>query len=230
MEQLASGTVRWGRWIFWAVFACTLIDRLILLLSFGVSHTGSDDVVFWMVAADMTQGVFREPFLYGQNYNPALESLVAVPMLWMSVPMHVAMPLSTSLLALLPYLSFALWHYRRAELPQAMAFATMPLLLPVEWGMMTMITRGFVTGLAPLALLPWLGAIRHPMVRSGAIGGTLYLALFINPNALLFVAAYFLCMCCMLHGLGPPCWPPVLPHCHCSSSISQRSGSILKSV
>lgn len=181
-----------GRAALWTTLVCMVVDRTQVLLRFGFLHTSSDDVVFWAVANDMAHGLFREPFLYGQNYNPALESLLAVPLLRAAVPVYLAMPLVTSLLTLLPFVSFACWHFTRKEYPQAVLFAAMPVLLPVEWSMLTTVTRGFVTGLAPLALLPWTGLIRGPLPRSAAIGAILYLAFFINPNALPFVACYFL--------------------------------------
>lgn len=180
------------RAIFWFVLLCTLVDRIFLIWKFGITHTGTDDVIFWDVARDMANGLFREPFLYGQNYNPAIESLLAVPLLWATVPMNVAMPIATSLLALLPFLVFAFWHLRERNIAQATLFAAMPLLLPVEWGMMTVITRGFVSGLAMLALLPWLYHKEHSTPRTMLIGAVLYAALFANPNALLFVAPFAL--------------------------------------
>lgn len=180
------------RAIFWFVLLCTLVDRIFLIWKFGIAHTGTDDVIFWDVARDMANGLFREPFLYGQNYNPAIESLLAVPLLWATVPMNVAMPIATSLLALLPFLAFAFWQLRERNIAQATLFAAMPLLLPVEWGMMTVITRGFVSGLAVLALLPWLYRKDPSATRTMLIGAVMYAALFANPNALLFIAPFAL--------------------------------------
>lgn len=192
MNVAASADEQRHRLIFLVVLVATLIDRLYLLITFGTTHTGTDDVIFWNVANDMAQGIFREPFLYGQNYNPALESLLAVPLLWSGAPAYIALPISTSLLALLPFLSFALWHFRRKEFAAATLFAAMPLLLPIEWGILTMITRGFVTGLAVLSLLPWLLELRNATARSFLIGATLYTALIANQNALLLAAPFAL--------------------------------------
>jgi hypothetical protein len=108
------------------------------------------------------------------------------------MPLHIAMPVVTSVLALLPFLSFAAWHYRRNELAMATLFAGMPVLLPVEWGMMTMTTRGFVTGLAFMAPLPWLLALRRSWLRSLLIGAVLYTSLIANQNALLVAAPFAL--------------------------------------
>lgn len=169
-----------------------LLDRSILLQVFGFLHTGTDDVIFWNVAADMAKGIFREPFLYGQNYNPAVESILAVPLIWLGLPIPIAMPLVTSALALAPFFSFGFWYKRRGELGNACFFVAMPLLLPVEWGMVTMVSRGFVTGIALLALLPWLLNTSHLWRSSILAGSILYAAVLTNPNALLFALPFAL--------------------------------------
>lgn len=163
-------------------------DRLWLLLRFGVRHTGTDDVIFWNVAMDMAKGIFREPFLYGQNYNPPLESLLAVPLLWAQVPPWWAMPLVTSFLALAPFLAFAWWHRRRGRHLASLVYAAFPVLLPVEWGMITTLSRGFVTGIALLAMLPLLYGMQRVQLREWCMGALLMAAQVLNPNVLLIAA------------------------------------------
>lgn len=178
--------------LFLLVASLALADRLVVLIAFGLRYTGTDDVVFWTVAADMAKGIFREPFLYGQNYNPALESLAAVPLLWMQVPIQLAMPIATAVLAIAPFAAWSWWHARRKEWWPATLIAAVPLLLPVEWGLITSMTRGFVNGLAVVALLPACLLINRPTWRSAAIGAALMAALAVNPNALLFCLPFAL--------------------------------------
>lgn len=172
------------------LFGMVLLDRLLLLIFFGTQRTGTDDLIFWVQATDMAHGRFMAPFLYGQDYNPPLESLLAVPLLWAKVPHIIAMPVTTSLLASAPFLSFALWHFRAHRYVAAMAFLAMPLMLPTEWGMMTTITRGFVTGIAIIALLPWIYTPNRPFLQDALTGAALLLAVVINPNAIIFAAPY----------------------------------------
>lgn len=171
---------------WWFVLICVLVVRTATMVEFGMRYAGSDDVLFWNVANDFAHGIFREPYVYGQNYNPALESLLAVPLLWCHVPMHTAMPVSTSLLALLPFISFSLWHKRSKEWLPAMAFLAIPLLLPVQWDLITTMSRGFVTGIAALGALPWAFRIKSEMRKAAAIGFILGTALYLNPNAAIF--------------------------------------------
>ncbi|MBS1940047.1 MAG: hypothetical protein JST38_04125 [Bacteroidetes bacterium] len=196
MEQTTS-TKRWPLAVaWWLVFLSLLGARAATIVQFGMRYAGSDDVLFWNVANDFAHGIFREPYVYGQNYNPALESLLAVPLLWCRVPMHVAMPMATTLLALLPFISFSLWHKRRSEWAAALTFLAIPLLLPVQWDLITTMARGFVTGIAALAVLPWTLNVRSPSWRAALIGFILGTALYLNPNAAIFSLPYciwFLC-------------------------------------
>jgi len=191
MERILAHP-RWSLTAWWFLLALVITDRILLLSGFGFTHTGSDDVLFWNIANDMLHGQFREPYVYGQNYNPPFEPLFAVPMLAIGLPFHIAMPVITSVLALFPFLSFAWWHRRNGRLPAALVFLTLPLLLPVEWGMLTTITRGFVPGIAWLGLLPFAHSIQRTTTRAIAIGLIAGLAIFTNPNTLVFLVPFLL--------------------------------------
>ncbi len=165
---------------------CLVAVRISAITHFGIQYAGSDDVLFWTVANDFAHGIFHEPYLYGQNYNPPLESLLAVPLLWSNVPIHVAMPIITSLLAIAPFVSFSYWHMRKREWAAAAAFLFVPLLLPVQWDIITTMTRGFVTGIAVFATLPWALHIDSRHWRTAIVGFILGLSVYLNPNAAIF--------------------------------------------
>ncbi|MGE3826024.1 MAG: hypothetical protein AB7G44_17505, partial [Bacteroidia bacterium] len=88
------------------------------------------------------------PRFYGQNYNTMLEALLSVPLLKCGVALYHALPLITSMLALLPYFIIALLTYFRKSKTTGILLLTIPLLLPVEYEMTTCLSRGFVTGIA----------------------------------------------------------------------------------
>jgi hypothetical protein len=165
------------------LIALGAIDRAVTLFVFGFRYTSFDDAIFWQGARDYAQGIFHWPYVYGQDYNPMLESMLAVPGVWLGVPYAILMSLVTSLLALLPFWSFAIWHHRRGDGAAALWLAATPLLLPIEHGMMTTMTRGFVTGIAVLSLFPWSSSISRHHFRCIAGGAVLALALFVNPSA-----------------------------------------------
>lgn len=179
---------RWARYGPWALIALGVLDRAFLLSAFGFRYIGIDDALMQQVAADYGNGIFREPFLYGQNYNPMLEALLAAPFVRLGAAPWIVLPIVTSLLALLPFWSFAWWSMRRGAIGSAWVFAGMPLLLPVEWGMMTSMPRGFVHGIAWTALVPWLQQGTRPLFKHASTAFALVAALFCNPNVLPLVA------------------------------------------
>lgn len=172
-----------------ALIVLSIAERMVLLLRFGFTHIGIDDALIQQVAIDYGQGTFREPFLYGQNYNPMLEALLAAPFVRLGAAPWVVLPIITSLLALLPFWSSALWCMRRGAPMAALALASAPIVLPIEWAMITSLPRGWVHGLALLAFIPWLHDLRTAWIRNGLIGLMLVAALLCNPNAAPLVAA-----------------------------------------
>lgn len=144
-----------ARRLFTPLLLLGILDRSFLLFAFGFKYVGDDDGVIWSAAVNYGHGLFREPYFYGQDYAVMLEALVAAPFARSGIPLPILMPLVTSLLALAPFWSFAFWH-RKHDRPLAAAiFLSMPVLLPVEYGLMTTVTRCFISGIAPLAALPW---------------------------------------------------------------------------
>lgn len=176
------------------LFVLVVADRMELLEVFGYRYTGNDDTVFWQAAEDYSKGVFHEPYFYGQNYNYMLEALVAVPLLWVGLPHAVALPFVTSLLALLPFIGSSFLFRGRGQ-PLAGALCLLvPLALPVEHGLMTCMSRGFVGGVAvSVFLLPvFLGGTDiRSFIRFGAVGS---LAFILNPNVmpLLVMVGFYL--------------------------------------
>lgn len=179
---------RWGLGALWALLILGALDRAYLLFVFGFQYIGIDDALIQQVAIDYGNGIFREPFLYGQNYNPMLEALLAAPFVRLGAAPWIVLPIVTSFLALIPFWSCAWWSRKRGSTTAALVFAAMPLLLPVEWGMMTSMSRGFVHGIALLALVPWTQERRRPLFKHASTALVLCTALFCNPNSLPLVA------------------------------------------
>lgn len=192
--------------LFWPMLALGLLDRLYLLWVFGFQRVGDDDAIIWSAAIDYAHGVFSEPYFYGQDYAVMLEALVAAPFTWLGVPLHILMPSVTSFLALAPFWSFAFWHRKHGRNGNALLFLAMPVLLPVEYGMLTTITRSFVQGIALLAFLPWAMDLPGKRRQALLIGLITSAAAFCNPNSLVFSVAFL-----GWYLLKRPHWPARLP-------------------
>src|SRR5690606_6048280 len=76
------------------------------------------------------------------------------------------------------------WALRRGHTIAAFVFAATPLVVPIEWSLITTMPRGWVHGLAWLALVPWVVELRHAWLRHALTGLVLAAALYCNANAL----------------------------------------------
>lgn len=180
----------WGREVFWFLLLAGVLDRILLLAHFGTLYIGTDDAIIWSAAVHYGRGVFHEPYFYGQDYGPMMEAFLAAPFTRTGAPLRILMPTVTSVLAMLPYWSFAFWNRSHGRWTAACVFLAMPVLLPSEFGMMTTVTRGWVTGIGLLGFLPWADGAQRSWLRSLLVGLVSSLALLMNPNALPFVAAF----------------------------------------
>ncbi|MBL7938614.1 MAG: hypothetical protein JNL43_04565 [Flavobacteriales bacterium] len=171
------------QWVFRGLLLLGVLQRAYVLHEFGFQYIGIDDALIQQVAIDYGQGIFREPYLYGQNYNPMLEALLAAPFVRMGAAPWIVLPIITSLLALLPFWSIALWCQRNALRSAALVFAAMPLFLPTEWGLITTMPRGFVHGIALLGIVPWTMHLRRPWLKHGSTSLLVGAAVLCNPNA-----------------------------------------------
>jgi len=172
--------------VFFSLLFLLLLSKTLTLLQFSTVYTSNDDVIFWQGTRDYASGIFHEPYFYGQNYNFMLESLVAIPFTWIGLPMHWAVPLSTTLLATFPFVWIALVLFRRGFSTGAYIFLAIPVLLSIEYDILTSISRGFIGGIF------FAGFLVYPLVEPKRIRSFIIFGLaasfgfIVNPNAVLF--------------------------------------------
>src|SRR5690554_1879051 len=76
---------------FYLLGILVFVNRFLILKLFNLEYVGSDDLIFWQAAVDYAQGIFHEPFFYGQDYNFALEAILAAPLINWGVPVDIAL-------------------------------------------------------------------------------------------------------------------------------------------
>jgi hypothetical protein len=146
----------------------------------------------WNGAFDYSRGIFYEPFFYGQAYNYMLESLVAAPLLWLNIPVYIALPLVTTSISLVPFVTLALFFRKREYYFWAYLCLAFPVVLPLGYNILTTISRGVVQAhlFVPLLFIP----LFHP--KKPASVTILYLASAIcfiaNQSAALIILPIFL--------------------------------------
>lgn len=172
------------------LFTCLLVlllaARFTTLFYYGFEFTGNDDVVFWQMAHDYAHGVFHEPFFYGQNYNFGLEPFLAVPLVWLNVPFYIGLPIISSLLGIFPFVFFAVVLFRRGFVLPSYFFLIIPLTLPIEYDILTSVSRGFTSGLAATAFLVF--PLLQPTSKKSFVifGLATAVGFVLNPNSVVF--------------------------------------------
>jgi len=101
----------------------------------------------WHALRDYADGIFHEPRFYGQSYNTMLEALLAIPFYKTGMSAFKALPLITSILTLFPYILISFFTFIKKSKKTALIILTIPLLLPIEYSLITSLSRGFVTGI-----------------------------------------------------------------------------------
>lgn len=176
---------------FWLIFLLLIIDRVWVLHVFGFRFTSNDDIIFWQGAKDYANGIFHEPFMYGQNYNFMLESVFAAPFIRFGAAPNFVFPIVTSFLSLLPFFAFGFSSLRNGNLPAACLFLAFPLLLPVQYELLTTISRGFVTGIFFFAFYPRISRVEKNWLRYLLVGAIFGASLIVNPNTLPLILLFF---------------------------------------
>ena len=165
----------------------------------GFQYTDSDQTVMWQAAMDMAGGDFHNLFWYGQTYSSNLESLLAVPLLWLKVPVYYALPIVSGLLSLLPVVLFADIAARNGRMMGAVFVLLFSLSFPAEHWQTAMLSRGFIQGIACVSLGIYIIYRTRMSVMFSLAGLLIAGGIWQNPNAVFLLCAIPL----MLHRFRP---------------------------
>lgn len=167
-----------------------LIDINIFFHHYGKKFTDSDQLIFWLQSQDFSKGIFHNLYLYGQDYNIPFESILAAPLLYLGVPIENAL-IAVNLLSIFGLFVVLAYHAfkHRSEIGIFLTLIT-PLVLPIEWLILTSSARGFIGGV----VLSVLGILFHNSFKQhwkAAIGiFIMFLGFTINPNAVVLIFPY----------------------------------------
>ena len=170
---------------FTAILLLLVWNQVRVLTHFAIVYADKDQVLMWTAAHELLQGRIHEPRFYGQDYNSMIEGYLASPLVASGVPYHVAVPVVTSVLCLAPFVVLGFCCWRSGQPLAALLALAMPLMLPIEYTMITSMPRGFVTGNCFITVVACL--ILFPMsCRSFFLSGLLLvLGVSLNPTVLI---------------------------------------------
>jgi hypothetical protein len=170
--------------IFFAILIAVLAYRCLVLVKFGFEYTDSDQAIMWQGLQDYSNGDFHEPRFYGQAYNSMLEAFFAIPLYKLGVSPHVALPIITSAFTLFPFLGISIFAYIKKRKFIAPVILSIPILMPLNFAMVTSLSRGFIPGvfLSSIGLMAILYNLPKKFILFGFFA---VLGFSANPNSVI---------------------------------------------
>lgn len=186
LPRLKLPSQRLYYFLYFTLLVLCITDRWILLEQFTFRYVDDDQSIMWYGAKEYAAGNFDEPCFYGQAYNTMTESLFAVPLIWCGVSYPVALTVMMSAFTMFPFILLSWLLFRTGKGFQSLLLLAVLLLLPVEFGMLTAISRGLMTGVffAGIAITGMFVQYRLRFLVFGFFG---ILALYANPSSLLLL-------------------------------------------
>lgn len=133
--------------IFILLLVFLLIEKLYIYFAFSVKYTDEDQCILWLAADELMHGHFREPCFFGQDYNSGLEGWLSIPFFWMGMNFNEAIPLTTLIMSLLPFLWISWIYFKAKEYLVSILVLFCLLIFSLEYQMVSVLPRGFITGL-----------------------------------------------------------------------------------
>lgn len=187
---------------FTFILCLVIIYRYQLLYHFSFVYTDSDQTIMWEALSNYSAGAFHEPRFYGQTYNTFLEALLAVPLYRCGIPAYKALPIVSTFLTIFPFALLSFFTLLRRSVLHGLIILSIPLMLPHEYGMITAMPRGFVTGIF-FAAIGCLSVLFPRSKASFALAGlSAALAYIANSNAMLLSVVCFFYL--FLHNFNNP--------------------------
>jgi hypothetical protein len=153
---------------------------------FNFVFTDGDQVLMWYGAKEFALGNFHETRFYGQSYNTMFESILAAPFYKMGFDINKLLPVITCILTLFPFIFISIIQFFKGATKSALLIISLPLILPINYSLITSIPRGFVTGIFFSSLLFFCITKEGSRINYFIAFLLLVLSYSVNPNSVLF--------------------------------------------
>lgn len=170
------------QFVWFYILFILLLCRISVLFFFSFKYIDQDQLILWMAAVEISEGIFREPCFWGQNYNSTLESFFAAPLIKLWNSPEYSLPVVTALLAIFPYIYISFLAKKRNESLLSLIALIIPIVMTVEYDIITSMPRGWVTGIFVASI--GLYSCFFPLSKWGWVtfGLVTVLGLWLNPN------------------------------------------------
>lgn len=178
------------KYLWWFLSLLLLVQSVLVIFQFSSKWVDEDQALLWYGAEELLRGYLREPRFFGQSYNSMFESYLGSIFMLFGMPRNFALPISTKLIALIPFVLISWSLFRRSFRREGILVLLIPLTLPLTFAALISMPRGFVPGvsLATIAFLLFDRGGKSFLLGSGFLAAFGY---SLNPNALP-ISAFFI--------------------------------------
>lgn len=132
--------------IFLIAAILILTYRIVILFKFSFIMIDDDQAIMWYGTAAFAHFDFYEPCFFGQAYGNMIESLLAVPLYWLNVPLKIALPISTLIFTTLPFAYLCVKSIKNNKMVTAYVMLIIYSAMSYEWDILTSVPRAFMGG------------------------------------------------------------------------------------
>lgn len=125
-----------------------IIYRIFVLCDYCFQYTDGDQTLMWYATAAFGHGELLEPKFFGQNRNVMIESLLAVPFYWAGIPLHIALPISATIIGVFPFVCLMGYCIYKKNYWGGVLLLAYLSTMSVEYDVLTSVPRAFASGLA----------------------------------------------------------------------------------
>ncbi|MES2516118.1 MAG: hypothetical protein V4580_18330 [Bacteroidota bacterium] len=124
----------------------TIVEKIVFFYKFSTVYTDGDQCILWLAADELMKGHIHEPGFIGQAYNSSLEGWLAVPFAACGLPLYAALPLTTMIMSVLPFLLLGFHFYSQKNYLVVVAIFLCALGFSLDYKLISILPRGFITG------------------------------------------------------------------------------------
>lgn len=132
--------------IFAMLFILIMIYRVAILFKYSFYYVDDDQALMWYGTVSFAHFEFHEPCFFGQSYGSMIESLLAVPLYYLNIPLKIALPVSTLVFTTIPFLYLCIKCIKDKRIVAAYIILFVFAAMSYDWDVLTSIPRAFVGG------------------------------------------------------------------------------------
>lgn len=131
-----------------AILLLLLVYRLVIIIKYSSQYIDEDQALLWTGVSKLLKHQMLEPHFEGQNYGTMFESVLGYFFVKLGVPINYALPIGTTLLAIIPFVICSLPLLLKNRVVGAYIILSLGFIFGWQFDLLTTMPRSFIPGFA----------------------------------------------------------------------------------